>query len=417
MPDRIVVAGQFELLANLGRGGMGSVYLARYAGQCLVAVKLLGRPPEGVSVQESNERFNRECDVLMSLRHPAIVRAYAHGLTGDGTRYLVMDYVDGVTLSEIRRENGGPLSPPEAARLLLPLADALCYCHSRRIFHRDITPHNILVADDGTGQRHAKLVDFGASWLDDSQDLTRGVILGNLDFQPVERFSRDRSIDPETMGEACDIYGLAAMAYFLTAGRGPSGALLSADERMGHATISEGADEAWSALLAWALHHDRTRRIDNMALFRSVLQSWAEDDGEAADTRPFWDVPDGDQLENRVTQPLRLEGTLDPDEAEAVTAIAATGRRSWVDDLQSLPSQRVISDANLHASRPSRPTRATSLQSIELPPPARPLLWLPVSLAIVLASFVLGMTAAEWLAPADAATPEIACPDGQCGRM
>ncbi len=410
MPDRIVVAGQFELLANLGRGGMGSVYLARYAGQCLVAVKLLGRPPEGVSIEESTERFNRECDVLMSLRHPSIVRPYAHGVTGDGTRYLVMEYVDGITLSDVRRENGGPLKPSEAARLLLPLADALCYCHSRRIFHRDITPHNILVVDDGSGQRHATLVDFGASWLDDSQDLTRGVILGNLDFQPVERFAGQSGIDPEVMGESCDIYGLAAMAYFLTGGRGPAGALLTADERMGHTRIADGADEAWSALLAWALHHDRARRMENMALFRSVLQSWIDEGDGSPDVTPFWDDPEADlPPERRVTQPLDLD-----------SSIAPRGPASWVDDaLQSLPSQRTLtSDANpiSAGSRPTSRSARTARNPVGPAMKSRPLVWLPVSLAIVLAAFVVGMTAAEWLAPGSRATSEVPvpCPDGSC---
>lgn len=389
MPERIVVAGQFELLANLGRGGMGSVYLARYSGQCLVAVKLLGRPPDGVSLQEVNDRFRRECDVLMSVRHPAIVRAYAHGLTGDGTRYLVMEYVDGITLADLRRQNGGPLTPQQAASLLLPLADALCYCHSRKIFHRDISPHNVIVSDDGSDTRHAKLVDFGASWLDDSQNLTRGVILGNLDFQPLERFQENHGIDPEEMGETVDIYGLAAMAYFLTGGRGPAGALLSADERMGHVRIADGTDEAWSALLAWALHHDRSRRMSSMSLFRSVLQSWVADPDDTEPIEPFWQSePNTSGPVTAPTEPVQMMfGDHASMEADS----------SWVDSaLESLPPRGI-----------SQPTPAVSspASTSTHPTPRATTGWIPVAAVIILASFVVGMTTADWLRAPAVANP------------
>jgi len=398
VPERIVVAGQFELLANLGRGGMGSVYLARYSGQCLVAVKLLGRPPEGISVQEINERFRRECDVLMSVRHPAIVRAYAHGLTSDGTRYLVMEYVDGITLAELRRQNGGPLSPQQAASLLLPLADALCYCHSRKIFHRDISPHNVLVSDDGTETRHAKLVDFGSSWLDDAQNLTRGIILGNLDFQPLERFQDNHGLDPEEMGETVDIYGLAAMAYFLTGGKGPAGALLTADERMGHVRIADGIDEAWSALLAWALHHDRSRRMSSMSLFRSVLQSWVADPDDTEPIEPFWQ-----------SQPNTSGPVTAPTEPVQMFASHPSGP-SWVDNaLHSLPPRG--------SSQPHATVVDPSIPSTAAIPSRTASGWIPITAAFVIAAFIGGMTTADWLDSADNGAPTQnlqPCPDGNC---
>lgn len=396
-PEPIRVAGQFELLANLGRGGMGNVYLARYRGQCLVAVKLLGRPPDGVSVQEINDRFERECRILLGLRHPSIVRAYTHGVSKDGLRFLVMEYVEGITLSDLRRRLGGPMSPSEAASLLLPLADSLCYCHSKRIFHRDITPHNVIVSDDGAGTRHAKLVDFGASWQDDAQRLTRGVVLGNLDFQPLERFQSDRNVDPMDMGETVDIYGLAAMAYFLTGGKGPAGALLTADERMGHSRITAGDDEAWAALLAWALHHDPSRRMASMNLFRSVLQSWVSDPEDGPLRDPFWMTD-----EAPVT-----EGVTAPTEPVDLSAsdLNHSDPSSWVSQaLDTLPPMTgALVTSPESGSRQAPHVRQGTMLGL-----------VPAAVVGVVAAFLFGMTAAYVITPPPSAQAAPPCIGEEC---
>jgi len=288
----VLIDGQFELLRNLGRGGMGTVYLARYLGHCQVAVKLLGAPPSGSSEQEFNDRFARECRVLMALRHPAIVHAFTHGVNGDsGLRYLVMEYVEGTTLSSLRRSMGRPLTPIEAADMLLPIADALCYCHSEGVFHRDISPQNILVTHHQGAEMHAKLVDFGASWQDDSQHLTRGVIFGNIDFQPLERFHTDPQKDPVRMGETVDVFALAAVAFYLTGGNGPTGALLTTDQKIGAVPILEDSSEEWRTLLTTALHPDRRERLSSMVEFRDRLRavlSTRVDRPGPPEATPYW---------------------------------------------------------------------------------------------------------------------------------
>lgn len=284
----------FRLVANLGHGGMGSVYLARYLGDCLVAVKLVRHDGMSPNAVELAERFDRECRILMQLRHPAIVSAYTHGIVpSSGNRYLVMEYVAGKTLSEIRANNKGPLSPREAASLLLPVADALCYCHDRNVFHRDITPKNILVSDGpAEGASHARLVDFGASWQDDDERLTRGVVFGNIDFQPLERFQRDsQGLSPLEMGVTVDVYGMAAVALFLTGGEGPKGCILSTEQKIGTRPI-EAADDEWTALLRRALHARRTERTGSMAVFQDDLRRYLGEPVDTINPRPFWDEPE-----------------------------------------------------------------------------------------------------------------------------
>ncbi len=301
LPQHVDLGG-FRLVSNLGHGGMGSVYLARYLGDCLVAVKLVRHDDSSPNAQELADRFDRECRILMDLRHPAIVSAYTHGtLPNGGSRYLVMEFVAGRTLSEIRAENGGPLSPCEAAELLLPIVDALCYCHDRRVFHRDITPRNILVSDGpAEGASHARLVDFGASWQDDDERLTRGVVFGNIDFQPIERFQADaQSLSPIEMGTTSDVYGIAAVALYLTGGEGPNGLLLTTEQKIGSQPIV-AADPAWSAVLSRALHARRVERTPSMAALQADLRNYLldreSDSGVPAApplemARPFWEPP------------------------------------------------------------------------------------------------------------------------------
>jgi serine/threonine-protein kinase len=320
LPQHVDLGG-FRLVSNLGSGGMGSVYLARYLGDCLVAVKLVRLDGQGPNARELADRFDRECRILMELRHPAIVSAYTHGVLPDrGSRYLVMEFVAGRTLSQIRAENGGPLSPVQAAELLLPIVDALCYCHARRVFHRDITPRNILVTDGpADGAAHARLVDFGASWWDDDERLTRGVVFGNIDFQPLERFQTDAlSMSPIEMGTTSDVYGIAAVALYLTGGEGTEGHLLTTEQKIGSTPI-EAADPKWGALLSRALHARRVERTPDMATFQQDLRRYLAErtlgeEGPPAlePVPPFWDVAAGEEASEgpsdaSVLEPGQLE--------------------------------------------------------------------------------------------------------------
>jgi serine/threonine protein kinase len=315
---------------------MGSVYLARYLGDCLVAVKLLGPAPEGTTERELRDRFDRECRVLMALRHPGIVQGYTHGSNPEtGLRYLAMEYVEGSTASTLRRRLGRPLTPFECIDLLLPVIDALCYCHAERVYHRDISPQNILVAQHG-GHRTAKLVDFGASWEPDQQKLTRGVIFGNLDFQPLERFQVDPHKDPDGMGVRTDVFAVAAVAHFLTAGTGGRGALLTTDEKIGAVPLQVDAPDAWRRIVSEALHPNPRLRTPSMEALKDQLVAFNRtrvDRAVPPAVVPWW-MPDDETLDTCGPAPESLPRTETPipprsRTAEHIEALRAS-LRSWL---------------------------------------------------------------------------------------
>lgn len=144
-----------ELLAEIGRGGMGRVFRARHAKlDREVAVKLL--PAELAADSAFQARFEREARVLARLSHPHVVTVHDFGALSDGSGYLVMEYVAGGTL-----RSRMPLSPEEALRVAGQLCSALAYAHAGGVVHRDIKPENVLFDAEG----HARLADFGIARL------------------------------------------------------------------------------------------------------------------------------------------------------------------------------------------------------------------------------------------------------------
>jgi serine/threonine protein kinase len=206
----------YEMLEQVGRGGVGIVHKARDQNlNRLVAIKFLSSG--GLATLDSLERFQRESEVLARLQHPNILQVYGAGKsTASGLTsipYLVLEYAPGGSLAD--RVRTGPLTPREAVRIVLDITYALQYAHDSGVLHRDLKPGNILIASDGT----PKVADFGlAKLLDEEIDLTQtGSVAGSPSYMAPEQASgQTRNASPAT-----DVYALGAILYELLSGRPP----------------------------------------------------------------------------------------------------------------------------------------------------------------------------------------------------
>ena len=202
--------GRYSLERELGRGGMGIVFLARdVALDRLVAIKLL--PPAMAAQPALRERFRREAQMAAKLSHPNIIPIYAVEQVGDFV-FFVMAYVEGETLGH-RLRTRGPVSPSDGTRLIQEVAWALAYAHARGIVHRDVKPDNILL-ETGTGR--ALVSDFGIARATEISGSTAvGEVLGTAQYMSPERACG------EPVDGRSDLYSLGVVAFFALSGKLP----------------------------------------------------------------------------------------------------------------------------------------------------------------------------------------------------
>jgi tetratricopeptide (TPR) repeat protein len=210
-PTAMPVVPGYEILGELGRGGMGVVYKARQLRlNRLVALKMILAGDH--ASPEAARRFLAEAESIARLHHPHIVQIFAFG-DCEGRPYFEMEYVDGGSLAD--RLDGTPRSPRDAARLVETLARAIHEAHRLGIVHRDLKPANILLSRDGV----PKIADFGlAKWLDAETALTRTqLIIGSPSYMAPEQAGQGAT----RIGPAADVYSLGAILYELLTGRPP----------------------------------------------------------------------------------------------------------------------------------------------------------------------------------------------------
>ena len=201
--------GQYTVLDEIGKGGMGQVFLAEHAMMGRhVALKVL---PRAKSTPEYEAAFQREIRVLARLDHENLVRALDAGHDAK-VYYLVTELVPGL---DLRRQvlKYGPLDELAAAAVITQAALGLAYAHEQGLVHRDVKPGNLLVTQDG----RVKVLDLGlAGSMFDAESTSTGRVVGTMDYMAPEQIR-----SPDTVGPTADVYGLGCTLYFTLSGQVP----------------------------------------------------------------------------------------------------------------------------------------------------------------------------------------------------
>ncbi len=280
LPEGTILAGQYMIEKVLGQGGFGITYRAiDHKTDQKVAVKeffpdamayreattVISYPGERTENYEyGKESFLQEAQTLAEfIGNENIVRIHSY-FEENGTAYFVMDYIEGTSFDAYLKEKGGRIGMEEAERILIPVMDALNVVHSKGIVHRDVTPDNIYLTNDGK----VKLLDFGAarySLGDKSRSLD--VILKH-GFAPKEQYTRRGKQGPFT-----DVYSLGATFYFALTGKRPPDSVerLDEDDLIPPSNLGVEITEYQERAILQALSVQPAERFQSMADFKQVL--------------------------------------------------------------------------------------------------------------------------------------------------
>ena len=251
--------GPYELQKCIGRGGMGSVWLAARFGSDFkkqVAIKLVKR---GMDTQEILRRFRLERQVLAGLTHPNIATLIDGGSTQDGLPYLVMEYVEGIRIDRYCENHKSTIT--ERLRLFRDVCGAVQYAHGNLVVHRDLKAGNILVTADGV----PKLLDFGIAKLMRTEFDTLAAAETRPELRPMTLdYASPEQVRGEPITTATDVYSLGVLLYKLLTGKSPYGAEAETDVALRKAICEKEPGKPSSVVLTdeKAVIPQATQRID-----------------------------------------------------------------------------------------------------------------------------------------------------------
>lgn len=277
LPPSRLIGGKYRLGKLLGEGGMGAVYAAEHTGLgTTVAVKLLNES----FACDSNalSRFRREARATAAIRHDNIVEVYDTGTDEQGIPFIVMEMLNGESLSGfLRRER--KLSPEVATTIALQILSGLAAAHAKTIIHRDLKPGNILLAQQDSGEQVVKILDFGISKFCQDPSLpdvtATGAVIGTPRFMAPEQARGDKDIDARV-----DIYSVGVLMYRMLSARLPVSGNNQREiiEKIlaGNAphlkSIADNVPQALADVVMKALSVDRDARQSSAETFISELR-------------------------------------------------------------------------------------------------------------------------------------------------
>lgn len=278
-----MVIGPFRLLAPIGKGGMGTVFLVRDSrSQGLAALKVL---PPGLARREARmvARFQREMEMCRKVAHPHVVWAYDVG-EYRGAYYIAMEYVQGRTLARTVAEDG-PLEMALAARLFSEVASGLDHAHRQGLIHRDLKPSNIMVTPRG----HAKVLDLGLAMThgEEVEDHMvvggKGYIVGTMDY-----IAPEQTLDAAAVCPQVDLYSMGCSMYYALTGQPPFPGGTARDKVRRHRSeeprpleeLRPGLPEGFVSLVRRLMSKRPEDRPESSAAAGQLLRVWARGEDE-----------------------------------------------------------------------------------------------------------------------------------------
>ena len=306
-----VIAGHFQILSKIGEGGMSVVYKARHMLMNKeVALKMLH--PHMIGREQSRERFRQEAQAVSQIDHPNVVRIFDFGISEDNRPYIVMDFLDGVSLADIIKASG-PLELGRARKLFIQICDALSYAHNKGVIHRDLKPSNIIILENDRKKNQAnrdfrdtqdeikdppdlsaeqaKIVDFGIAKLMPHEGTDAAALTQTGDVFGSPLYMSPEQCKGEKLDGRSDIYSMGCLMYETLTGKPPiNGAnmLEILYRHMNEMPISmklvcpeNKVPQALEAIIFKALAKDPSDRQASMRLLKSELADFSASQGGA----------------------------------------------------------------------------------------------------------------------------------------